>query len=93
MPITRKQFELEIDPKTEEQMKPIESFLSSHKNDAFGREELWEALRGKGEEREAWDAALDKLVELGVVEKRIIRGADYYSCKKKDNVAPSITLP
>ncbi len=79
MPITRKQFELEIDSKIEEWMKKIYTFLAEHKDVAFGRRELWETLCGESEERRAWDTALSKLVEMGAVERRAIRGTDYHS--------------
>ncbi len=81
MPITRKQFVIGIDPKIEEWMKKIHSFLSQHKDAAFTREELWGALQVqvKPEEWEAWDTALDKLTELKAVGKGIIRGTDYYA--------------
>ena len=40
MPITRKQFELEIDTKTEEWMDKIKVFLAEHKDGAFTEYEL-----------------------------------------------------
>ena len=40
MPITRKQFQLEIDPKIEEWMGKIHSFLAERKDEAFTEEEL-----------------------------------------------------
>ena len=40
MPITRRQFELEIDAKTEEWMKKIHGFFTEHKDEAFSKEEL-----------------------------------------------------
>ena len=45
MPITRKQFEVGIDPKIEEWMKTIHSFLYEHKNEGFTEEELREQYR------------------------------------------------
>ncbi len=47
MPITRKQFEMGIDPKIEEWMKEIHSFLAQDKDTAFKKGELWEAIRGE----------------------------------------------
>ena len=79
MPITRKQFELEIDTEIEKWMEKIRAFLVEHKDVAFSRTELWETLCGKGEEWEAWVSALDKLVELAQAEKRIIRDTNYYA--------------
>ena len=40
MPITRRQFELEIDAKIEEWMRKIHSFLAEHKDEAFNEDEL-----------------------------------------------------
>jgi len=40
MPITRKQFESEIDPEIEEWMKKIHTFLAEHKDEAFTADEL-----------------------------------------------------
>jgi len=44
MPITGKQFELGIDPKIEEWMRKIHSFLNKHKDEAFTEDELGEQL-------------------------------------------------
>ena len=44
MPITRRQFELEIDAKIEEWMRKIHSFLNTHAEEAFTEAELHEAL-------------------------------------------------
>jgi len=44
MPITRRQFELGVDPHTEEWMRKIYQFLSERQKEAFTREELEEAL-------------------------------------------------
>lgn len=45
MPITRRQFELEIDIKTEEWMDKIEAFLAEHKDEAFTEEDLRQHYR------------------------------------------------
>ena len=97
MPITRKQFELEIDIKTEEWMKKIQDFLGAHKEQAFSAEELYKEFTGKKlrvpptENEEGgyyesegvdFDAALEKLVEIQEAEKRIIRDTDFYSHKE-----------
>ncbi|MBI2832231.1 MAG: hypothetical protein HYX79_08245 [Chloroflexi bacterium] len=86
MPITRRQFELEIDPKVEEWMRSIHSFLTTSKNEAFTFSELWEALVGERTGSglttsisEDFRLALDSLLELGAVEKRKVRNLDYYS--------------
>ncbi len=86
MPITRKQFEIGVDTKIEEWMKKILAFLAEHKDEAFTHDELRKAILGtswKISEREAFDEALNKLVELGGAEKRIIRGTDYYSYREQ----------
>ena len=100
MPITRKQFELEINSKTSEWMRKIHKLLAEHKDQAFSAKELYKSFTGKQlprfpipedegggfgysaegyEEGVAFDTALEKLVELGTAEKRIIQGEDYYS--------------
>ncbi|HEX78472.1 MAG TPA: hypothetical protein G4O03_08745 [Dehalococcoidia bacterium] len=93
MPITRKQFELEIDREIEEWMKKIHDFLAKRKEEAFSAEELYRTFTGRRlripptEDEEGgyyekegidFDAALEKLVEIAAVEKRIIRAEDYY---------------
>ncbi len=82
MPITRKQFEIGIDPKIEEWMEKIRAFLSEHKDEAFNANELLEALHGRNEPKD-FLAAVEKLVELGAAEKKIIRGTDYYSYREQ----------
>ena len=86
MPITRKQFELEIDPRIEEWMKRIHAYLVERKDEAFTEEELKDVWkRGHdprtwaGVENKAVDEALAKLVELGSAQARRIRGVTYYS--------------
>ena len=104
MPITRKQFDMGIDQRTEEWMEKIRTFLTEHKDEAFTREEIRQnyhkdllelltdqqkeflKLRGGNDpftvlsdESSAFNAALEKLVEMDEVEERRIRGEDYYS--------------
>ena len=87
MPITRKQFELGIDSEIEEWMKKIHSFLSEHKDQAFSEGELRESLGLKlptpVKEIKAFEAALDKIVGLGVAEERLILDKSYYSQGRK----------
>jgi len=104
MPITRKQFAIGIDPKTEEWMRKINGFLAERKDEAFTGEELREhyeptlvellsdterkiiqqpsvqadAFHFLPDERFAFDLALEKLEELKVTVKHIIRGTEYY---------------
>ncbi len=86
MPITRRQFELEIDTQMEEWMKKIHAFLGEHKDKAFTIAELYNEWQSVFDlrslllnERPSVEKALDKLVQLGAVEARTIRGESYYS--------------
>lgn len=104
MPITRRQFELEIDTKIEEWMGEISKFLVEHKYEAFSQEELSQhfapilverlsdfekkilkatrtedPLTISSDEAKAFNLALEKLVEIHAVGKRIIRGTYYYA--------------
>lgn len=88
MPITRKQFELEIDPRIEEWMKKIHVFLTEHKDEAFRESELRNALLGEAppmslDVMKAFSQALEKLAELEVVEFRKIRDEWYFSYGSK----------
>ncbi|MBE0415690.1 MAG: hypothetical protein IBX36_04020 [Dehalococcoidia bacterium] len=49
MPITRKQFELEVDSEVEGWMRKIHSFLGEFKEQAFTKDELAEQLDGFSE--------------------------------------------
>lgn len=86
MPITRKQFELEIDSATEERMKRVHAFLTAHKDQAFTESELHDRFEGElaqlFEKYETFGAALEKLVDIGVVEKRRLRNVYYYAYAK-----------
>lgn len=91
MPITAKQFELGIDSNIEGWMRKIHSFLASHKLEAFTSVELAKELEGftfKGAPRrqapvqyldEAFQAAVEKLVETRAVDSRVVRGESYYA--------------
>lgn len=105
MPITRRQFELEIDEELEEWMRDIHGFLAEHKDEALTKEELLEHYRSglleqlSDQEKElsitesvdpfdilsgektAFELALEKLVEFGVVGKAKIRYSEYYAYK------------
>lgn len=86
MPITKRQFELEIDQKTEEWMKSIHAFLAQHKDEAFTEHEIRQQFRPAvgvfailPEEEADFHLGLEKLVGLGAVGKAIIRGSAYYA--------------
>ena len=88
MPITGKQFELGIDSVMEGWMRRIHQFLTSHKEEAFTVVELAKELNGMPQKYqqlgelavdEAFKVALDKLVEIGAVDSRIIRRERYYA--------------
>jgi hypothetical protein len=87
MPITRRQFELEIDIEIEGWMEKISAFLAEHKDEAFKESELWYALWGDRplplDVMQAFDRALEKLSELEAVEFRKIRDEWYYSYGRK----------
>lgn len=93
MPITRKQFELGIDAQIEAWMAKIHFFLADHKDEAFAGFELAEQLDGFSQEYKAFrlkgvsigpmfdsvfELALEKLLETGAVDTRLIRGESYY---------------
>ncbi len=82
MPITRKQFEWGVDTEIEDWMNKILAFLAEHENEAFTRDELWKLIYKQTSwqmtVREAFNEALDKLVFIKDVERRIIRDVEYY---------------
>jgi hypothetical protein len=86
MPITRRQFELGIDAKTEEWMDRIRTFLAEHRDEAFTDDELWKAIYAKptwtASEREAFDEALYTFVYEAAEEsvgRKKIRDIYYYA--------------
>ncbi len=87
MPITRRQFEMEIDTQIEEWMKKIHGFLTEHKDVAFKESELRYALWGERplplDVMQALNRALEKLFELKAVEAKKIRDEWYYSYGSK----------
>ena len=90
MPIPRKYFEMGIDEKVEEWMRRINTYLTEYKGKAFTREELHQyyGLNRKDVRQflqmggSDFEAALEKLLELEVVEARMIRSDNYYSYGK-----------
>ena len=93
MPITGKQFDLGIDSAIEEWMRKIYAFLHDHKEQAFTRDELAEQLDGFSERYKelrlrgvvypykfdsAFELAVEKLLETGAVDTRLIRGENYH---------------
>jgi len=96
MPITRTQFELEIDAETEEWMKKVYMFLKDHKDEAFTSRELAEQLNGFAHKgtfpstvvfvpslNSAFELALEKLSEIGAADTRVIREESYYRLGSK----------
>lgn len=91
MPITRKQFDLGIDHLIERWMLKIHELLSQHRDKAYSEEELKAALSylpiAEGtiaelahvKRRHPAEAALEKLVELGAIEARIVESKTYYA--------------
>ena len=86
MPITRRQFEIGIDEKLGEWMRKIYDFFVKYKDAAFTFDEVWKAFYADKEpniktgEGKLFYDALDKLVELAAVEKRLIGDKFYYAC-------------
>ncbi len=85
MPITKRQFELGVDPEIQHWMKEIYSRLSKHKNEAFTYNELWglAGVPALTSVPPSFDYALGKLLGLNVVETRTVKGASYYTLGTK----------
>jgi hypothetical protein len=90
MPITRRQFDLGIDSEVEAVMKRVVDYLKGGRDQAFTPEELWEGCYGPRppqstvfypvDERESYFFyALQRLVDLRVVEERVLGSAQYYA--------------
>lgn len=91
MPITRKQFELGIDQLVERWMLKIHELLSQKRDEAFSADELKaassylpiaEGMTGELaliKRRHPAEAALEKLVELGAIEARVVESKTYYA--------------
>ncbi len=93
MPITRRQFELGINEQVEEVMKAISEFLATRRQEAFEKHELASALgvldagdeplermrKFNSEVGLRFVSAMSRLVELGVVQVRLVEGSEYYA--------------
>lgn len=90
MPVTRRQFQLDVSADIEEWMKRIHSFLVEHWDEAFTAGELSRdvPLR-RGElmeefERSIFSRALTRLVASGHVERKMVDGKDYFAARSKN---------
>ena len=91
MPITRRQFEIRLSDKLLAHMRSIHEFLTEHKNEAFREDEI--ALRFPDAQTRFFQTgedilpiisvpALQKLVELGAVDARVIDGNLYFAYRE-----------
>lgn len=94
MPITKRQFDMGIDDNVEALMGSISDFLQANKENAYSSLEIKQVIL---ETRQSFNTtqkrgsvdptvssrnrALEKLVEIGCIEARIIAGTTYYSFK------------
>lgn len=86
MPLSRKQFERGTDPLIEELTAKIHFFLNENTEEAYADSELMEALNidiGVKAIQDAFNEALNKLIELEMAEKKIIGGIEYYANKQR----------
>jgi hypothetical protein len=89
MPITRRQFELGIDEGIERFMRSIHAQLSLARRSAFSKSELARAV-GLPQDyddslifaRHPFDIALEKLVEIGAAEAKVLNSTVYYVYRK-----------
>ena len=92
MPITRRQFELGIDPAIEEWMEKLYDFLKDHKAEAYSADELEATFRvaptttalfvTRSPEQDALGRALAALLEIRAIDTREVRGVTYYAFKR-----------
>lgn len=95
MPITRKQFDLGIDAELESWMRRMSDFLVQHQEEAFSLDELGGALEAGGwnsldfdfkplsSQRQRFELALRRLVDLDVVSERVVAGVHYYAAGRR----------
>ena len=76
MPLTRRQFQLGVDKKTESLMRQIYELLSRQQNLAYSQAELIEMMEG-----DTGDIyrALETLARVGAVEVRQVSSESYYA--------------
>ena len=78
MPITRRQFDLGISDAVEDCMGRVHEFLAARRNQAFSRDEIFEAVSGEASLR-VFNDALDRLAEIRAIDVRYLKGRPYYA--------------
>lgn len=83
MPLTKRQFELQIDEEMENWMRQVYLLLVAHRELAYSYLELLEAVFGPQKSAGAKNAkfrrTLDILCELGAIDRRSVGETDYYA--------------
>lgn len=82
MPLSRRQFELGVDPEAEDWMGQVYGHLEGHRDSAYSYDEVRKAIRGGSlpqAELNKFNSALDVLVRIGAVNKAEVDGKDYYA--------------
>ncbi|MCH8745765.1 MAG: hypothetical protein IIB31_08975 [Chloroflexi bacterium] len=86
MPITKRQFQLGIGEDIQRQMREIYTLLGNERESAYSSEELQGTFLGDTHASDArvnLDRALDVLVEIGAVDKRLVAEIPYYAFHQK----------
>ena len=82
MPLTKRQFELEIDEEIENWMRGVYDLLVNHRDLAYSDRELRDAVLGEHlryETERKFLRALEVLVEIEAIEARRVHSNDYFA--------------
>ncbi len=81
MPITKRHFDLGINPEIADWMKKIYAYLIRNKDEAFTTDEIESDLQVQtfSDASDLFSTAIQKLEETGAIESRRIRAEWYYS--------------
>lgn len=80
MPITKRELQLGISQEIGELMRKVYDLLESHRDLAFSKLELEKEVAPSSSD---WlQRALDVLVEMGAVERRVIDGQSYFAFRR-----------
>lgn len=86
MPLTKRQFELQIDQQIEGWMRQVYELLETHQDLAYSGDELRHELLGDSPaptKAETFGRALETLDSIGAVEKREVHDLVYYAFNRK----------
>ena len=86
MPITKRQFQLGIGEDIQRRMRETYTLLGNERESAYSSEELRRTFLGNthaSDDRVNLDRALDVLVEIGAVDKRLVAEIPYYAFHQK----------